>query len=156
MRALASRCSVAGRKSRKLLPVVTTRYLSPRIRGKVYKACVHSAMLHVSKSGDQITLNYDRVLIHWICGTKNRNETLSASLLQKLGIDDFMAVKDTYQCKLLLVWMMAWHLIKRQAITQCNCVIYTFSGYKYTLIFEWTRLFGLLRILDNLISGAVC
>ena len=45
---------------------------------------------------------------------------------------------------------------QRQAITQRNCVIYTFSGYKYTLISEWIRLFWLLRILDNLISGAVC
>ena len=43
-----------------------------------------------------------------------------------------------------------------QAITQRNCVIYTFSGYKYTPIPEWTRLFGLLQILDNSISGAVC
>ena len=38
---------------------------------------------------------------------------------------------------------------ERQAITQRNCVIYTFSGYEYALISEWTRLFGLLRILDN-------
>ena len=45
---------------------------------------------------------------------------------------------------------------QRKAITQRNCVIYTFSGYEYTLISEWTRLFGRLRILDNLISGAVC
>ena len=45
---------------------------------------------------------------------------------------------------------------QRQAITQRNCVIYAFSGYEYTLISEWTRLFGLLRILDNLIAGAVC
>ena len=45
---------------------------------------------------------------------------------------------------------------QRQAITQRNRVIYTFSGYKYTLISEWIRLFGLLRILDNLIAGAVC
>ena len=45
---------------------------------------------------------------------------------------------------------------QRQAITQRNCEIYTFSGYNNTLISEWTRLFGLLRILDNLISGAVC
>ena len=45
---------------------------------------------------------------------------------------------------------------QRQAIPQRKCGIYTFSGYKYTLISEWTRLFGLLRILDNLISGAVC
>ena len=45
---------------------------------------------------------------------------------------------------------------QRQTITQRNCVIYTFSSYKYTLISEWTGLFGLLRILDNLISDAVC
>ena len=45
---------------------------------------------------------------------------------------------------------------QRQAITQRNCVIYTFSGYKCTLICEWIMLFGLLRILHNLISGAVC
>ena len=45
---------------------------------------------------------------------------------------------------------------QRQVITQRDCVIYTFSGYKYTLISEWTRLFGLLRILYNLISVAVC
>ena len=45
---------------------------------------------------------------------------------------------------------------QHQAITQCNCLIYTFSGYGYTLISEWTRLFGLLQILDNSISGAVC
>ena len=40
---------------------------------------------------------------------------------------------------------------QRQAIIQRNCVIYTFSGYKYTLISEWTRLFELLPILHNLI-----
>ena len=43
-----------------------------------------------------------------------------------------------------------------QAITQRICEIYIFSGYKYTLISEWIRLFGLFRILNNLISGAEC
>ena len=44
---------------------------------------------------------------------------------------------------------------QRQAMTQRNCVIYTFLVINI-LISEWTRLFGLLRILDNLIAGAVC
>ena len=50
-------------------------------------------------------------------------------------------------------WLGAW---STPSHTLRNFVIYTFSSYKYTLISEWTRLFGLLRILDNLISGAVC
>ena len=38
--AIAARCCVAWGKFRKLLSVPTTRYLSPRICGKVYEACV--------------------------------------------------------------------------------------------------------------------
>ena len=49
---IAARCCVAWGKFRKLLPVLTTRHLSRRIWGKVYKACVHWAMLHCSKHDD--------------------------------------------------------------------------------------------------------
>ena len=38
--AIAARCCVAWGKFRKLLSVPTTRYLSPKIYGKVYDACV--------------------------------------------------------------------------------------------------------------------
>ena len=43
--AIAARCCMAWGKLRKLLPVLTTRHLSPRIHGKVYEVCVHLAML---------------------------------------------------------------------------------------------------------------
>ena len=55
--AIAWRCCVAWGKFRKLLPVLSTRNHSPRIRDKVYEACVRSAMLHDCETGDQITLN---------------------------------------------------------------------------------------------------
>ena len=71
--AIAARCCVAWGKFRKLLPVLTTRHLSPRICGKVYEACVHSAMLHGSKMWVQnnpklrwLCRNYS-IMIHWIC-----------------------------------------------------------------------------------------
>ena len=48
--AIAARCCAAWGKFRKLLPVLTTRHLSPKIRGKVYEACVRSAMLHGSET----------------------------------------------------------------------------------------------------------
>ena len=67
-------------------------------------------------------------------------------------------VKDTYNVSVQNIVGLDDGLgpAQRPAITQRNCVIYTLSDYKYTLISERTRLFGLLRILDNLISGAVC
>ena len=50
-------------------------------------------------------------------------------------------------------WLGAWSTPSHHPTQLCDIYI---SGYKYTLISKWTRLFGLLRILDNLISGAVC
>ena len=60
------RCYVAWRKLRKLLPNLNTWHLLPRICCKVYKACFHSAMLHGSETGDQITLNCS-ALQQWLC-----------------------------------------------------------------------------------------
>ena len=96
--AIAARCCVAWGKFRKLLPILTTRHLSPKVRGKVYTACVRSAMLHGSEtwapnaSDLQRLRRNDRSMIRWICGTKDQDETPSATLLQKLGIDDITAV----------------------------------------------------------------
>ena len=46
-------------------------------------------------------------------------------------------------------WLGAWSTPSHHPTQLCDIYI---SGYKYTLISEWTRLFGPLRILDNLIS----
>ena len=50
-------------------------------------------------------------------------------------------------------WLGAWSTPSHHPTQLCDIYI---SGYEYTLISEWTRLFWLLWILDNLISGAVC
>ena len=100
--AIAARCCVAL----KLLPVLTTRHLWPMICGKVYEACVRSAMLHGSetwgpKQPDRRRLRRnDRAMIRWFCGIKDRDETSSASLLQKLGIKHITSV--------LRCWRLRW------------------------------------------------
>ena len=48
--AIAAWCCVAWEKFTKHLPVLTSRLLSPRIRGKVHEACVHLAMLSGSET----------------------------------------------------------------------------------------------------------
>ena len=87
--AIPVRCDVAWGKLRKLLPVLTTRHLSPRIHGKVCEVCVRSAMLHggetlgpMDRELRQLHRN-DCAMNRWICGIKNRDETPTASLLQK-------------------------------------------------------------------------
>ena len=51
--AIQSRCCVVWGKLRKLLLVLTSRHLSPRIRGMLYEACIRSAMLHGSETWGQ-------------------------------------------------------------------------------------------------------
>ena len=96
-------------KSRKLRPVFTpviiSRHLSPAVYGMMYTACVHLAMLHGSKTWGPNTLDLkwldhnDHFMICWICGTKDRDETFSVSLLQKLCIKDITAVPHSGQLR---------------------------------------------------------
>ena len=70
--------------------------VSLKIHGKVYVTCVRSAMLHGTETWGpkepelwQLHGN-DRAMIRWIRGIKDRDETSSASVLQKLGIEDII------------------------------------------------------------------
>ena len=103
--AIAARCCVAWGKFRKLLPVLTSSRLSPKIRGKVYVACIRLAMLHGSETWGpkehalwQLHRN-DCAMIHWICGIKDQDETPSASLQQKLDIEDITLVLRCQQLR---------------------------------------------------------
>ena len=80
--AIAASCAAWG-KFRKLLSVLTARYLSPRICGKVYEACVCPNNYELHRH-----LRNDCAMIRWICGIKDRDEIFSGSRLQKLGIED--------------------------------------------------------------------
>ena len=68
------------------------------MHGKVYSACVRSAMLHGSETWEQKVADLnrlrrnDRAMIRWMCHTKVGEEIDTELLLQKLGIDDTEAV----------------------------------------------------------------
>ena len=105
--AIAARCCVAWGKFRKLLPALTSRHLSPEIRGKVYVTCIRSAMIHGSETWGpkehelwQLRRN-DCAIMCWICGIKDTDETPSTSLLQKLDIKDITSVP---RC-----WRLRWY-----------------------------------------------
>ena len=113
--ATAARCCVAWGKFRKLLTVLTTTHLSLRICGKVYEACVCSAMLHGRETWRpkefelQWLCRNDCAMICWICGIKNRDQTPSSLLLLlKLGIKDI-----TWALVLHCWWLRQYGHIQR-------------------------------------------
>ena len=101
--AIAARPCVTRGKFRKLLPVLTTRHLSLKVRSKVYVVCVCSVMIYGNEtwgpnaSDPQWLWCNASSMMHWISGTKNLDETPLASLLQKIGIRDITAVLHSLQ-----------------------------------------------------------
>ena len=66
---IADRWCMAWEKFSKLLPVLTSRHLSPKVHGKVYTACVCSAMLHGSETWGPNILDLKRLCHNdqWSC-----------------------------------------------------------------------------------------
>ncbi|XP_055998066.1 uncharacterized protein LOC130047360 [Ostrea edulis] len=94
--ATTTRVKTAWKKVRKLLPVLASRHLSYKTRGRVYNTCVRSAMLHASetwaltKPNLHRLLRNDRTMIRQICSIKSEDMATvgSTELFGRLGIDD--------------------------------------------------------------------
>ena len=79
-----------------MLPVLSSRHLSFKTRGRVYSSCVRSAMLHASetwpltKPNLQCLQRNDRAMIRQICNVRPQDivTTRSNELLARLGIED--------------------------------------------------------------------
>ena len=69
--AIKARCSVAWGKFRKLLPILTSKHIPLTVRGKVFSACVRSAMLHGGETWApnvldlQLLQRNDRAMVRW-------------------------------------------------------------------------------------------
>ncbi|XP_048759363.2 uncharacterized protein LOC125668965 [Ostrea edulis] len=94
--AATTRVKTAWKKFRELLPVLTSRHLSYKTRGRVFNTCVRSAMLHASETWALTKPNLhrlirnDRAMIRQICNIKPEDmATVSSTELQgRLVIDD--------------------------------------------------------------------
>ena len=99
--AIITRCCTAWGKFKKLLPVLTSKHISLTVRGKVFDACVRSALLHGSKtrattSPDLQRLHRnDKSMIRWICGVKPHDEISIDMLCARLGIQEVTAALRT-------------------------------------------------------------
>ena len=86
----------AWKKFKELKPVLSSRHLSHKTRGRVYNSCVRSAMLHASETWPvtkpclQRLQRNNRAMLRQICNVKPQdNATIrSTELLAQLGIED--------------------------------------------------------------------
>ena len=91
-RAIIARCGVAWGKFRQLRPVLTSRHLSLRTRGRLYNACVRSAMLHGSETWDPRESDLtcmkrsDRAMMRLICRIQSNEPSTTEILCAKLGL----------------------------------------------------------------------
>ena len=91
-----TRVKTAWKKFNELKPVLSSRQLSFKTRGRVYSSCVRSAMLHASETWPvtkpcllRLQRN-DRAMIRQICNVKPQDTATirSTELLARLGIED--------------------------------------------------------------------
>ena len=91
-----TRVKTAWKKFKELKPVLSSRHLSFKTRGRVYSTCVRSAMLHASETWPvtkpclQRLQRNDRAMIRQICNVKPQDTATirSIELLARLGIED--------------------------------------------------------------------
>ena len=91
-----TRVKTAWKKFKELLPVLSSRHLSFKTRGRVYSLYVWSTMLHASETWPLARPNLlrlrrnDRAMIRQICNVKPEDVATvrSSELLARLGIED--------------------------------------------------------------------
>ena len=95
--AIKARCSVAWGKFKKLLPILTSKHIPLTVRGKVFSACVRSAMLHGGETWApnvldlQLLQRNNRAMVRWICRVKLIDHVHTDQLLIKLGVRNIIA-----------------------------------------------------------------
>ncbi|RUS78708.1 hypothetical protein EGW08_013529 [Elysia chlorotica] len=92
--AIITRCCTAWGKFKKLLPLLTSKHVTLKTRGKIFNTCIRSALLHGSETWApaapdlQRLRRNDRAMIRWFCGVKPDDEIPIESLLDRLGIQE--------------------------------------------------------------------
>ena len=96
-----TRCSTAWGKFKRLLPILTSKHVSLRTRGKVFNACVRSALLPGIETWAptapdlQRLRRNDRSMVCWICGVGDDEEVSADMHSAMLGVQEVTAALPT-------------------------------------------------------------
>ena len=89
--AARARVRCAWAKFKELSPILMARGASYRIQGKIYKACVQSALTYgtetwaMKKANLQSLARTERMMVRWMCGVSLKDRKRSVDLYSLLG-----------------------------------------------------------------------
>ena len=90
--AVVTRIGCAWKKFRELKPILTSKYVSCKTKGKIYAACVASVMSYASetwpmKKSIEILLERNEMrMVRWMCGVTLLDHIKNEELLERMGI----------------------------------------------------------------------
>ena len=97
-KASRARVRCAWAKFRELVPILTSRGASLKMKGKIYNACVRSVMIYGSETWamrveDMHRLErQDRIMVRWMSGVTLKDRRPSEELLDHLSIESIAVV----------------------------------------------------------------
>ena len=102
-----------------ILPILTSKHVSIRTRGKVLNACVRSALLHGSDTWAPTAPDLkrlhrnDRSMIRKICGVRDDDEVPAYTLCAMLWVQELNAALRTRQA-FEMVWTLCILLMRNE------------------------------------------
>ena len=96
--AARARLRCAWAKFKELSPIPTARDTSYRIKGKIYKACVQSALIYGTETWAMKEANLqslertERMMVRWMCGVSLKDRKRSVDLYSLLGVQSMAGV----------------------------------------------------------------
>ena len=96
--AARARVRCAWAKFKELSPILTARGASYRIKGKIYKACVQSALTYgtetwaMKKASLQSLERTERMMVRWMCGVSLKDRKQSVDLYSLPGVQSVAEV----------------------------------------------------------------
>ena len=125
--AIVTRYCVAWGKFRKLLPVLTSRHLSPNVRGKVYTGCVHWLCSMVTKHGVKMTSS--NVNISTFLPLYVESQVNSPRKGQWRGALVF---------SLICAWLNSWVNTCKAGNLKCHCAHYDVTVMSWAYTAPWS------------------
>jgi len=84
-----------------LVSLLTNKDVLFLMRGKLYRSCVHSCILHGSENKEnELTLQQAEMrMIRWMCGIEVPNRFTCSELREILGMDDIIAMVQQHRLR---------------------------------------------------------
>ncbi len=93
---------MAWGKFKKLLPILTNKHLFLKSRGRVFDACVRSALLYGSETWAPTAPDVhraDRAMVRWICGVKLCDRVPTTKLYALFGLEEISYALGTIRLR---------------------------------------------------------